>query len=28
MPAATSSITVPLYRVMVDGAEIDAREAD
>jgi phage protein D/phage baseplate assembly protein gpV len=28
MPAASSSITVPLYRVMVDGAEIDAREAD
>lgn len=28
MPAPSSSITVPLYRIMVDGAEIDAREAD
>jgi len=28
MPAATSSITVSLYRVMIDGQEISAEEAD
>ena len=29
MPSAPgSSITVPLYKILVDGAEIDAREAD
>jgi phage protein D/phage baseplate assembly protein gpV len=28
MPAATSSVTVPLYRIMVDGAEIDPVEAN